>query len=279
MDLVRISPPVIIFVKPLASGNIGALARVMSNFRCTELRIAGTVPVGDADEDYSKMDWALACKGESVLKDAKVFASLREALEGIHVAVGTSGKKDNFERGYARPFKSPTQAFSELSEELKVHEGLKWALVFGTESDGLNSEEAGLCKQLIQIDTVDESPSINIAMAAGMLLYHWHLFNKNEIAPQSTPYPSSAFLWDSADIPSTLADKEKWLDYLIETLKHTQFFKYPDHDGLKARMRRWLQSFQVPQGELLLAFEVIYQMKSWAQGRFGERDFLDRKRS
>jgi tRNA C32,U32 (ribose-2'-O)-methylase TrmJ len=249
----------------------------MSNFACTELRIAGSVPVGDADEAYSKMDWALACKGETVLRGAQVFGSLREALEGIHIAIGSSGKSNNFERGYARPFKSPTQAFQELSAEMLTHRDLKWALVFGTESDGLNSEEASLCKQLIQIDTVDTSPSINIAMAAGMLLYHWHLFNKGEITSSSTPaaFPSSAFLWDACDIPATLAEKEKWLDYLIETLKHTQFFKYPDRDGLKARMRRWLQSFQVPRGELLLAFEVVYQLKSWAQGKFGERNFLE----
>lgn len=251
----------------------------MSNFGCTDLRIAGSWPSGDVDEDYSRMDWALACKGESVLKEAKQFASLKEALAGIHVAIGTSGKKDNFERGYARPFLSATQAYSELHAEIGLNPQFKWALVFGTESDGLNSEEASLCKHLVQVDTVDESPSINIAMAAGLMLYHWHLYNKDEILPERREIPSSAFLWDSSDEAATLDDKEKWLEYLIETLKLTQFFKYPDHDGLKARMRRWLQSFHVPRGELLLAFEAIYQFKSWGQRRFDERDFLDRKRS
>lgn len=270
----KLPAPTIIFVKPIAAGNVGALSRVMSNFGCSDLRLVGPEPTGDVDEEYTKMDWAMACKGQPVLETAIKFSSLKEALVGIHIAIGTSGKKDNFERGYARPFVMATHAFAGLQKELQTQSQMKWALVFGTESDGLTSDEAALCQQLIQIQSVDTSPSINIAMAAGLLLYHWHLFNLGQIQHPNELTTPSAFMWEKNEIPSSLAEKEQWLEYLIATLSLTQFFKYPDHEGLKARMRRWLQSFQVPRGELLLAFEALYQLKSWGQGRFEERDFL-----
>lgn len=286
MSALKVSAPVVIFVRPQAAGNIGALARVMSNFSIEELRLVGPAPLDSNSNDaFSKMDWALACKGQGVLSGAKHYPDLASALEGLHVALGSSGKKDNFfELGYTRPFVSPTRALSEISEESRsAPQRLRWGFVLGPEDDGLSSEEASLCQKLVHIDTCDQNPSINLAMAAGLFLYHWHLFNLGEI---STDAPSreqavipgqAAFALDDGDRLATLDEKEALLNYAIEALKPTQFFKTPDIGNSRARLRRWLQSAPAPLNDLRVVFEALYQLKCKAQGHFEARDFLKRK--
>ena len=283
----QIPSPIIISTRPQNAGNLGALARVMSNFELAELRIVGEKPTGDATPEFSKMDWAMACKGEPVLANAQIYPTLKEALHDCHSALGTSGKIDAYDLGYSRPFKTPAEAFKELMIDaapiLSSTEDnhFKWALVFGCESDGLTAEEASFCKQLIQIDTADKSPSINLAMAAGLLIYHFHLLCKSEDSeshPSRTETKSQnvfgAFELNKGEEWATLGDKEKFIESLIDALKLTQFFKYPDESSVSGRFRRFFQSMPIPRGELLLGFEAIYQLKSWGQGKFEKRSFL-----
>ncbi|MEO5667382.1 MAG: RNA methyltransferase [Bdellovibrionota bacterium] len=286
MSALRISAPIVIFVRPQAAGNIGALSRVMSNFGVSELRLVGPRPAdSDNDDEFSKMDWALSCKGSRVLETATRHATLQDALEGLHIALGTSGKKDGFfELGYARPFVSPTKALADLDTEIASSpEPLRWALVLGPEDDGLNAEEASLCKQLVHIATVDQNPSINLAMAAGLFLYHWHLLNLGEISNMA-PSTEKAMVAGAQSFPlepgdrlATLDEKEAFLDYVVEALKLTQFFKTPDVVASRARLRRWLQSSQSPLMDLRTLFEAVYQLKCWGQGRFEGRDFLKKR--
>jgi len=155
----------------------------------------------------------------------------------------------------------------------------------GPEDDGLSAEEAALCRQLVHIDTVDENPSINIAVAAGLFLYHWHLFNCGEISGEAPTLQKAviegqgAFPMDAGDRLATLDEKEALADYAMEALKLTQFFKTPDTGNSRARLRRWLQTAPAPLNDIRVVFEAIYQLKCWGQGHFEGRDFLKRNAS
>jgi TrmH family RNA methyltransferase len=284
---VKLSPPTVVFVRPQAPGNIGALARVMSNFGLSELRLCGADPaIGkDPSDPFQTMDWALAKKGESILRSAQWFATLTDALHDQELVLGTSGRDLEFDKGYARPIVSPQVAFSQTASIAPQ----RWALVFGPEDDGLWDAESALCQKLIRIPTADPSPSINIAMAAGCLFYHFHLFSEGLIERDNqagTRIDLGAFL--DADRSqqrmhhsevgrSELAQhkhKEAFLEYLMSTLSLTSFLKYPDQAAVRARVRRWLQFANMPLGELLFAFELLYHFRSWGTGRFEPRDFL-----
>ena len=289
-SLIALNPPVVIFVRPQAPGNIGALARVMSNFACPELRLVGEDPAKNRDpnDPFNVMDWALAKKGEGIRKNAKWYPTLSDATEGLHLVIGTSGRDVEFERGYARPHLQPEQALFTAQEWQKKigAEEFRWAFVFGPEDDGLTDHESACCQKLIRISTVDESPSINIAMAAGLLLYHWHLTNTGTAATVEH-FDTGAFLPTERQFRmnhteagrgnySTAEQCEDFLDYLMDVVSHTKFLKYPDQDAVKARIRRWLQTAPIPLGELLFAFEILYHLKSWGSGKFEARDFLKR---
>lgn len=272
--------PVVIFVRPQNAGNLGALARAMANFSCNDLRIVGEKPSGDATEEFSQMDWAMACRGKPILERARSFKNLAEASEDLHLLLGTSGKDENFDLGYSRPFVTPDEGFAFASAQFKqaaAAEDFQWAIVLGCESDGLSAEEAAMCSQLINIPTSTETPSINAAMAGALLLYHFNflkLREKDSAQVKSQEHLAGAFELQENEPWSSVNDKEKLLDYLVETLRETQFFKYPDQESVRGRFRRFLQAMQIPRGELLLVFEVLYQLKSWGQGKFEKRDFL-----
>ncbi len=282
--------PIVIFVKPKASGNIGALARVLSNFDAVELRLVGSEELDGHDDAFDSIDWALSCRGRPILEKARWYPSLRDAQEGIHISIGTSGRTEGFEKGFERPLRDPSSCFQSLSERLGQNPELSWALVMGTEDDGLSAEEAGLCQELIHIPTSETNSSMNIAMACGVLLYHWRLLQMGMIPNTNNEskgaVTSASPFYDPNSLDSTKsersdrkrfadqAEKEKWIDYLFTILEKTQLFKYPDREALRARIRRWLQSGDIPVGELLFAFEILYQIKSWGSGSYDKRDFL-----
>jgi tRNA/rRNA methyltransferase len=274
----RIPTPVVVFVRPKAAGNIGALARVMSNFGCADLRLVGEPREGGMDSEFSKVDWALACRGQAALENARWYPTLAAALENVQIAIGTSGRDQEFPRGYARPGVGPEDAFATLARWEAASGPLAWALVIGPEDHGLSQEESALCQKLVRLSTVDESPSMNAAMAAGAFLYHWHLVNEG-LATLGKREDTGAFVRteDFRSEWASVEQKEQFLDKLMELLSHTSFLKYPDVDGIRARIRRWLQTAPVPLLELLYAFEMVYQVKSWGTGKFEARDFLKKK--
>ncbi|MBS1985053.1 MAG: RNA methyltransferase [Bdellovibrionales bacterium] len=280
----KIPAPIVIFTRPLAPGNLGALARVMSNFGSFELRYVGKfpVPVDAHPSGFAVMDWAMARKGEDILKNAKEFATLRAALEGIQLAIGSSGRDREFEGGYARPHVGPEQALATCAEwaekSRQAPADFRWAFVLGPEADGLSEQEAALCQQLVRLPTVDEAPSMNVAMAAGCFLYHWHLVNIG-LATLSPSAPTGPFVTPPGE-KIAWADgvqTERFADYLMEVLALTKFLKYPDTENIKARVRRWLQATPIPLTELLFGFEIVYQLRSWGTGKFAARNFLDKK--
>jgi len=290
--------PVIVFTRPQAAGNIGALARAMSNFGVHELRLVGKNPADgrDPNDSFMTMDWALAKKGSDILNEAKWYPDIVSALHGIHVAVGTSGRDVEFERGYARPHMYPEQAFYSLQKTVEVHraqnshsETFQWSLVFGAEDDGLANHEAACCQKMIRVATNSQSPSLNIAMSAGLLLYHWHLTNLG-VAKALESQETGAFLPVDRQFRmnhteagrgnfASIDQCEDFVDYLMDLIGKTDFLKYPDQEAVKARVRRWVQAAPLPLGELLFAFEILYHLKAWGTGKFETRDFLKRGRT
>ncbi len=260
------TPPLVIFVRPIAQGNVGALARAMSNFGVQELRLVQE-PRGDAafDKEHRPLDWGLACRGESILQNLKIYPTLGDALHDVHWSVATTARTRDKDSGYTRPI----QNFNEvLEKQVTEKAGQKWAIVLGPEDHGLNDEELSLCHCLTSIDTKAESPSMNVAMAAGCLLYHWSISqtDKIETSPDSVE--------KTKDI-ATAGDAEKLCRYIFETLKLSEFFKYPDEIAVLARLRRLFQNEEpLSRGDILFAFEIFYQLRSKIQGRFEDRNFL-----
>jgi tRNA C32,U32 (ribose-2'-O)-methylase TrmJ len=111
-------------------------------------------------------------------------------------------------------------------------------------------------------------------MAAGVLLYDLYQFTIEAQSLSTSLQPKPVL----EPLPSH-GEREHLVAYALRALEGTQFFKYPDSESVAARLRRLLQQSSWSKGDLLFVFEMIYQLKSKADGNYGERNFFSASQS
>src|SRR5690606_12560995 len=111
---------------------------------------------------------ARAAGADAVLAQARVFATLAEALAGCRYVVGASA------RLRALPFATvaPREAAPRLIAESRHGEA---AVVFGRESSGLSNDELASCHALLHIPADAEYRSLNLGMAVQIVAYELRL--------------------------------------------------------------------------------------------------------
>jgi TrmH family RNA methyltransferase len=157
---------VVILAEPLIAGNIGSVARSMSNFGVDELILFNPCELGDDAYRFSK-------HGRHIVENAKITESFDEALDGLDLIIGTSGIPTDNERKFLRHPMTPKD-FAELVGEKQGRVGL----VFGREDQGLSNEELAKCDILVTIPTAEANPIMNIAHAATVILYELYTLDK-----------------------------------------------------------------------------------------------------
>lgn len=150
----------IILVEPASEGNVGSVCRAMKNFGQTDLYLVRPCKTGD----FAR---AMASHAQDLLDRAVIVDSLAEALNGVNIVVGTTGKPGSSFREHNRmPYFGP----SELRAMLEDKEGLV-AIVFGREDHGLNNEEIARSDIILTIPASDEYPVLNLSHAVAVVLY------------------------------------------------------------------------------------------------------------
>jgi tRNA/rRNA methyltransferase len=150
--------PVIILSHPQLGENIGAIARVMSNFGLTRLRV-----VAPRDGWPNKSSYELAANGSFILDKASVHDTLLDAITDITYLYGTSAQ--------LRHIVKPSIAPSNLNKDIFLNNTV--GFLFGRERSGLNNEELHLCDALISINSSEINPSLNIAQAVAIIAYEY----------------------------------------------------------------------------------------------------------
>lgn len=152
----------IVLVDPRGSGNIGSVARAMKNMGLDDLAIVGKGRI--------KSFWAraMAVHAEHVLKEARCFPTLREAVASCNLVVGTTCRGGLY-RSHSR---SPREVASEIVAAARSG---KVALVFGPEDHGLSNRDLQHCQWLITIPAHPGYPSLNVAQAVMVCLYETFL--------------------------------------------------------------------------------------------------------
>jgi tRNA/rRNA methyltransferase len=149
---------VIILAGTKHPGNIGSAARAMANMGLSRLILAA--PKCCINEESERM----AKAGKSVLDSAQVCTSLMNALSGIHLLVGTTGKSGGYREQAATP-RTLVSKILDYAAEQKV------GILFGPEDTGLIDEDLQLCQLLIHIPTTRKASSINLAQAVMVVAY------------------------------------------------------------------------------------------------------------
>ncbi len=196
---------VVILAEPLIAGNIGSVARCMSNFGVRELILVN--PCELADDAYR-----FAKHGRHIIEKAKTVKTFEEALDGLDLVIGTSGKPTENQKKFLRHPLTP----AEFADHIGRKKG-RVGIVFGRESQGLSNEELAKCDMLVTIPTADINPIMNISHAATVILYELYSLGKG---------PMEKTLAGSIE-KQTL--NELWAELLDE-------INYPEHKKAKTKV-------------------------------------------
>ena len=148
----------IILVRPKFPENIGASARIASNFGVNRLTV-----VTEEEYDQERMLKMATHKAAHLIRDMCVCRSTAEAAEPYHVLVGTTARQGKRRLADQTPREVMADLLPLLAES-------RTALMFGPEDAGLSNEDLDFCQFASTIPTAGFS-SINLAQAVAIHCY------------------------------------------------------------------------------------------------------------
>jgi tRNA/rRNA methyltransferase len=164
----------IVLVGPKFEGNVGAIARSMSNFDIKELYLVN--PSCELGDDARRR----AKHGNDILDEAVIVTSIEDAVKDCFLTVGTSGIITKGDKNYTRVPVSARE-FAQQSRGYKE----KIAFLFGREDMGLLQDELNKCDVLIHLPTSNECPILNISHAATLVMYE--MFQAHSVDRKAEP--------------------------------------------------------------------------------------------
>jgi tRNA/rRNA methyltransferase len=146
----------VVLVRPRNPLNIGAAARALSNFGFPSLRLV-------APYDVAWREARSAVGAQAVIRGARVYATLDEAIADCTLVVGTASV------GH-RALKLSVRRLELAARRIRSHPG-PVALLFGSEKYGLSNDDLSRCHFLLRIPTRPEHESMNLGQAVALCLY------------------------------------------------------------------------------------------------------------
>ncbi len=188
----------VIVVEPKTGGNIGAIARSMSNFGLKELILVNPREIGD--EAYTR-----AMHAQEILDNAVIVNRFEKAIKLVDLVAATSARTTRGEKKTIRVPMTPEEFFNRFES----YEG-KIGLVFGREDYGLYNEELMKCDLFITIPTNPEYPVMNLSHAATLVFYEIYKRGAEE----------------KVRTPASSVEKEKLFDFFDELLERINWPEY-----------------------------------------------------
>ncbi len=204
--------------------NIGAAARAMCNFGFRNLRLVRPY-------DLAFREARSAVGASSVLTDAKVFATVADAVADCTLVIGTTAIGH---RQMQHPLQVLQDGAASILQELSAPSDhpSRVAILFGSEKVGLSNQDLSHCRWLLHIPTGDEQKSMNLGQAVAVCLY--------ELAREAaSPVPVT-------DTPRASAEEvERLTTVLLETLHAGEYVTTQSLDSKQEDIRRLLRRMQL----------------------------------
>lgn len=226
----------IVLVRPSRAGNVAASCRAMKNMGLRVLRLVDPPPTLAQAEVR-----ALAYGAWDVLDGAVRARTVREAVAGATIVVGTSGRA---EAGALTP-----RAFA--AEAAARAGGGRVSVVFGPEATGLRRDELDLCHLRVHIPTHPGHPSLNLAQAVLIVAYEIQLL----AGQQGVTAPGSA--------RATSGELEQALDHLGQALLAIGYLNPRNPGAILAEFRALLARAGPTPREVVLLRGLARQV-GWA---------------
>ena len=227
------------------AGNVGAAARAMKVMGFTDLVLVA--PRWDnvlrREETIQRASGAL-----DVLANARVVATLDEAIEGLHHLCATAMTP----RDFGPPTLEPRAHFAALTTEHLGSADFGVGFLFGSERFGMRNEDVYRCHTCLRIPTNPQFGSLNLGAAVQVLAYDWReaLGGLATMLPDPTGASTSVVVEPD---PTALADAQQLaglLDHWQQSLTDIGFLDPQAPKKLMPRLNQLFNRAQVTQEEI-----------------------------
>ncbi len=215
--------------------NIGAAARAMANFGFTDLRLVDPYEVAFREA-------VSAVGGVHVLRGARVFPTMAEALADCTLVVGTTASQN-------RVPQQPVDRLEEGIPQVRACRG-RVALVFGSEKFGLSNDDLSHCHSIIRIPTVPGTPSMNLGQAVAVCL--WEIVRRNPV--ELPPLRPATF------DPVEGVDAEQLTLMMLDVLRESGYTNRITAVSTDQKIRRWFRRLRLSRKDAPLLLGILRQV-------------------
>ena len=201
----------IVLVNTSHPGNIGSTARAMKTMGFKKLLLVNPKEFPSSQSD------ALAVGCVDVLKKAKVFSNLSDAVAGANINIGLSAR--------TRKASIPILSVDECVNYVLLNKNLKCNIIFGNESSGLSNSDLLKCDYMVSIPTYKDYSSLNLSAAVQLITYEFYKNTKTHISSSKKPITHE-----------TAKEKNYFIDTLITLMKETKFISVKNSKSLTKKI-------------------------------------------
>jgi TrmH family RNA methyltransferase len=240
----------VVLNEPQDPVNVGAVVRALKNMGLSRLCL-----VRPDDFDAYRIE-GVAHTGRDIIQSASTFDSLRDAIAGAHLVVGTTARRRSVRRNYRRP--------REQAEEIveAARSGKQVALVFGREDRGLSNEELDFCNRVVVIPTDQRHSSLNLAQAVLVLAYEIAI-----AAGVGRPFKEPRH----AAPPATRAQLEELFQEAERSLHAIDFFKAHRTTAILRTLREIAGRADLDERETALLKAMAYEVRNFLARQSDDR--------
>jgi TrmH family RNA methyltransferase len=226
----------VVLVAPRNPLNIGAAARAMSNFGCTDLRLVNPYEVAFREARS-------AVKAHKVLEKAQEYSTLGEAVADCELVVGTTSIGH---RAVEHPLRRLEMGGKMIARKLA---GAPVALLFGSEKFGLSNDDMSHCHWLMRIPTRDQHASMNLGQAVALCLYE---IVRSPAAAKATPEVRRS---------AGAGDLERVTAMLEEILEHSGYVHERVEGSTKLKLRRLVRRMNLNAHDAEVWLGILRQIR------------------
>jgi tRNA/rRNA methyltransferase len=201
-----------------------------------------------------------------VLANARVVATLDEAIDGLHHLCATAMTP----RDFGPPTLEPRPHFAALAAEHKQNADFGVGFLFGSERFGMRNEDVYRCHTCLRIPTNPQFGSLNLGAAVQVLAYDWREAIGG-LASMSQEVSDAASVQDAVSTLSSgavLADAQQLaglLDHWQQSLTDIGFLDPEAPKKLMPRLNQLFNRAQVTQEEIHILRGIAKTMSQVAK--------------
>jgi TrmH family RNA methyltransferase len=220
--------------------NIGAAARVMSNFGFLRLRVVNPYEVAFREARS-------AVGASALLANAEEFKSVAEAVADCAFVVGTTAAG---RRELQHPLKRLEEGARVIRRQLASN---RVALLFGSEKVGLSNEDLSHCHWLMRIPTREKHPSVNLGQAVAICLYELACDRKSTRQSEKQK-------------PATAGEVERITGMLLDALHASGYLQPRSAAPTKEKVRRLVRRLDLSASDaevwLGMLRQIVWKIQS-----------------